>query len=168
MAGMSAGDYIEAGKTLAIGGAVVAVGVLLYRSGFGSTLIKAGAGVAKAADSALENIGTSGQAVWKWYENTSGKGLQQLGEIANGNFSQAFGSSVEATSAYVVVRRRDFSSSWQMSESAYKAAVGMHKDNKAILQNYVLNGMGLKPNLQNLVKLVDFVVVFKDGSMKSG
>ena len=164
---MNAGQYIEAGKTLAIGGAVVALGVMLYRFGVGSALLKVADAAGTVAGKAAENIGQSAQATWRFWEHTSGAGMQQLGEIANGNFSQAFGSSVEATSAYVIVRKRDFNSSWQMSESAYKAAVGMHKDNKAILQTYVLNGMGLKPNLQNLVKLTDYVAVFKDGSMKS-
>jgi hypothetical protein len=164
---MNAGQYIEAGKSLAIGGAVIALGIFVYRSGVGSVLFKAVDKAADVAGGALENVGTSASAMWGAWEHTTGKGLQQLGEIANGNFGQAFGSSVEATSAYVIVRKRDFNSDWKMSESAYRAAVGMHKDNKAILQTYVLNGMGLKPNLQNLVKLTDYVAVFKDGSMKS-
>lgn len=74
---------------------------------------------------------------------------------------------VKATSAYIVIRARDFDSQWKMKDTAYLAAVKMHQDNKAILDKHVISGGTLKTAFRNLVKTADFVVIYPDGSFKS-
>jgi len=174
MSQMNANDYAQLGTTVAVGAAVLGVGFLLYKSGVLKGVFNASSNVMDAVDTTLEigsaawgNIKESGQWAWDGWNAASGLGMSQLGEAVNGNFGQMVGSRVEATSAYIVIRARDFDSKWIMKETAYKAAVGMHKDNKAILEKYVLTGAALKPAFQQLVKTADFVVIYKDGSFKS-
>lgn len=174
MSQMNANDYAQLGVTVAAGTAVLGVGFLLYKSGILKGLFNASSNAMDALDTTLElggvaweNLKGSGQWVWDGWNSTTGLGMSQLGEIANGNFSQVYGSRVEATSAYIVIRARDFDSLWRMKETAYKAAVGMHKDNKAILDKYVLSSMSLKPAYQGLVKTADFVIIYPDGSFRS-
>lgn len=171
---MNANDYAQLGVTVAVGALVVGAGYLFYKSDLGKSLLSVAGGVfdsagstAKIADYVITS--TKGGVEWAWngWNAVSGLGMSQLGDASNGNFSQMYGSRVEATSAYIVIRARDFDSKWTMKETAYKGAVGMHKDNKAILEKYVLTGSALKPAFQQLVKTADFVVIYPDGSFKS-
>jgi hypothetical protein len=174
MAAMNLNEKAQLATTAAVGVGVAAVVFVLYRSG----VFK---GLTNLAGEAFDIVGGATELVnhtvtsakngveWAWdgWNTTSGLGMSQLGQLANGNYGQMYGSAVEATSAYAVIRMRDFDSAWKIKDIAYKAIVKMHPDNKAILEKYVLDGMGLKPALQKLVKVTDFVIVFKDGSFKS-
>jgi hypothetical protein len=86
-------------------------------------------------------------------------------QVFSGNYEST--KSLESSSAYVVIRQRDFNSQWQMSSSAYQAAKGLHSDNEKILKTYVLDGLKLKPSLQKIVKLTDFVVIRPNGEIQS-
>ena len=149
--GFDLADYASLARTglyAAIGGAIV---YAIYKSN------ALGAG-GKLVDSVVGSVTDAAVAVKDYWDNGTGKLMLWAGGNLDG---------IEATSAYVVIRKRDFNSQWQISDTAYKAAKGMHQDNERILKTYVLDGMGLKKNLQNIVKLTDFVVIYPNGEIKS-
>ncbi len=150
-----ASSLARTGLIVAGGGALI---YLAYKSnllGLGQKVLE---GTAGAANYALESVGGAANAVVDYWNNGTGKLLLAAG----GN-----GGNIEATSAAVVIRLRDFNSQWQISSTAYQAAKGMHSDNERILKTYVLDGLGLKPSLQKLIKLTDFVVIRSNGEIQS-
>lgn len=154
----SLGDYASIARTglyVALGGALV---YMAYRSNLLGLSGKLLEGAAGAANSVAGSVGNAASGVKDYWDNGTGKLLLWAG--GNGN-------SIEATSAYIIIRQRDFDSNWRIKDYAYQAAVQAHPANEAILKAYVLNGMGLKPSLQTAVKAVNAVAVFANGEVKN-
>lgn len=188
---MTIKDYVDVTKAGVIALAVGGFAWWVYRSGILDAIVKTAGATGKALDVTDVLLNTQKKATIdaslsltdKFWNSETGGWMGQWsaywGQILDGKYQDTKG--VEATSAYVVIRARDFNSSWQMTDTAYKAAVGMHKGNKDILEKYVLDNTSttmvgwsvllpnpkLKPALQKLVKTTDFVVIYPDGSFKS-
>ncbi|WP_430455602.1 hypothetical protein [Rheinheimera sp.] len=191
MADMTVKDYVDVTKAGVIAVSVAGFAWWVYRSGVLNTLLKA-AGVAEnafdVADVVLNTqkkttVDAALAVTDKFWNSETGGYMGAWSsfwdQVSQGKYQDTKG--VQATTAYVVIRARDFDSSWKMKDTAYKAAIGMHPGNKAILEKYVMDKAStsvagwsvllpnptLKPALQKLVKTTDFVVVYSDGSFKS-
>lgn len=185
MAAMNLRDYAETAKIAAMvgGGGLLIYG--LYRAGIFTLLSKTADAVGGAVDY-VENVKgedftTPASRALNEQLNIGGLGLGSGGSFGVEywfmnpslmipglkSLVTADAVGVKATSAYIVIRARDFDSQWRMKDTAYLAAVKMHKDNKAILDKHVMSGGTLKTAFRNLVKTADFVVIYPDGSFKS-
>lgn len=167
------GDTTGAAKDVIIIGGVALVGFILWRSGTLKVLGSAFSGLTESVGDTADILSGIGSAATSFAHGTvdvvkdltSGPALF-LDYLIDGRPLDYF-SGQEATSAYVVIRQRHFNSQWQMSSSAYQAVKGMHSDNEKILKTYVLDGLKLKPSLQKIIKLTDFVVIRPNGEIQS-
>ena len=74
------------------------------------------------------------------------------------------GSGVQATESYIVLRRRDFPSG-TMTESAYTAALTMHRQNASILQTVLTPSRQLKTMYAQALSVSDPIIVTDDGAI---
>ena len=148
---MTIKDYVDVTKAGVIAVSVAGFAWWVYRSGVLDAIIKTAGATGKALDKTDVLLNTQKKATLdasiavtdKFWNSETGGWMGQWSsywnQIFQGKYEDTKG--VNATSVYIVIRARDFDSNWRMKDTAYKAAVDMHKGNKEILEKYVLNNV---------------------------
>jgi hypothetical protein len=163
---MTKGFQLESAVGLAYAAAGLGLVYLIYKSGLFQV-------AGSVTETAVEAAGAVKQGVSNYGDFMAEKMLEKswweilLPNPFSDSYREIYGTGIKATSGYVVIRQRDFNAQWQISSTAYQAAKGMHSDNEKILKTYVLDGLKLKPSLQKIVKLTDFVVIRSNGEVQS-
>jgi hypothetical protein len=159
-------DVITAASVAAVGFTILYFAHKSNLLGLGVKAIDGAAGFVVGAVEGVENnqklaeAGSTGTGL-SWWETL-------LRNPISDSWNEIYNSGMKATSGYVVIRLRDFNPQWVYSNSAWAAAVDMYPGNRTILSNYVLDsGMKLKPSLQKLIKLTDFIVIRPNGEIQS-